>query len=55
MCLMRTRITFALLLAAAVLTWPATGAAQDDKWSFPGLSNEAFDKMPPGGPAPGAL
>jgi hypothetical protein len=52
MCLMRTPEAFAAIVAAAVLTWPSTGAAQDDKWSFPGLSNEAFDKMPPGGPAP---
>src|SRR5918993_5018371 len=52
MYLIRTRVTLALIFTAAVVTWPATAAAQDDKWSFPGLSNEAFDKMPPGGPAP---
>jgi hypothetical protein len=38
------------LVATVVLVVSPAGEAQE--WGFPGLSNEAFDKMPPGGPAP---
>ena len=47
---MRRRLAAAAMIVAAMLIWPSRGPAQD--WGFPGLSNDAFDKMAPGGPAP---
>src|SRR5688572_6292799 len=38
------------LVVAAGLAWPSAGFAQ--AWSFPGISNEAFDALPPSGPPP---
>jgi hypothetical protein len=46
---MRTRVAIAAAVLAGLASW-LPGTAQE--WSFPGISNEAFNKMPPGGPAP---
>jgi hypothetical protein len=43
-------MALAVWIVAAVLVCPSAVAAQD--WSFPGMSNEAFAALPPGGPAP---
>ena len=47
---MRTRLTVAAMVVAAVAMCPPGAMAQS--WSFPGLSNDAFAAIPPGGPAP---
>ena len=47
---MQQRMTVAACVLVPVLAWPSAGSAQT--WGFPGMSNEAFDAVPPGGPAP---
>jgi len=46
---MRARVAITAAALACLASW-LPGTAQE--WSFPGISNEAFNKMPPGGPAP---
>ena len=47
---MRTRLTVAATVAAAVMIFTSSAMAQS--WSFPGLSNADFAAIPAGGPAP---
>ena len=44
------QMTVAACVLVAVLTGPSAGLAQT--WGFPGTTNEAFNAIPPGGPAP---
>src|SRR5688500_2021658 len=48
--MMPQRMLAVASLVAAVSIWPSAGFAQT--WNFPGMSNEAFAALPPGGPAP---
>ena len=47
---MRTRLTVAAVVVAAVAIGPSRAMAQS--WSFPGLTNPDFAAIAPGGPAP---
>ena len=47
---MRAWVAAAGIIAAVAAIMPLTGSAQE--WSFPGMSNEAFNSLPPGGPPP---
>ncbi len=47
---MRKRFAVSAIVAVAVLTGLSTGLAQT--WNFPGMTAEAFDAAPAGGPAP---
>jgi hypothetical protein len=47
---MRTRLIVAALVVAAAAIGSSSAMAQS--WSFPGLSNDAFAAVSPGGPAP---
>lgn len=47
---MHIHLAVAAMVVAATLTGPSAGLAQD--WGFPGMTNEAFNAVPSGGPAP---
>ncbi len=52
---MRSWMVAAGILAAVTALTPVIGSAQQgstQQWSFPGMSNEAFNTLPAGGPPP---
>jgi hypothetical protein len=47
---LRQCVTVAACVVAAAITWPSALFGQT--WNFPGMSNDAFNTLPAGGPAP---